>query len=105
MTMKGILIDTDFDIQLSTKRNGAGLIINGFLIGENTDQCAAIALSMQQGELKEDPLLGAGLTRFIRGKYSQSQIDQRIRQHLTRAGVNYQDYKHRIQTMINTSEL
>lgn len=101
--MKGILLDTDFNLQINVRKSD-GLISGGLLIGDNTDQCAAITLKMQQGELKEDPLLGAGLTRFIRGKYSQSQIDQRIRQHLTRAGINYQNYKQRISQTINTRE-
>lgn len=101
--MKGILVNTDFELQVNPQSSD-GLITGGLIIGDNTDQCAALVLSMQQGELKEDPLLGAGLTRFVRGKLSQSQIDQRIRQHLTRAGINYQEYKQRIQTTINTEE-
>ena len=101
--MKGILLKTDFDLQLHVRRDG-DRITGGLVIGDNTGQCAALTLSMQQGELKEDPLLGAGLTRFIRGKYSKSQIDQQIRQHLTRAGINYQDYKQRIRQTINLEE-
>lgn len=101
--MKGILLNTDFELQVNL-RTSDGLITGGLVIGDNTDQCAAVTLGMQQGELKEDPLLGAGLTHFIRGKYSQSQIDQRIRQHLTRAGINYQEYKQRISTTITTEE-
>ncbi len=102
--MKGMLIDTNYDLVITAKRNGAGLITGGFVVGDNTDQIAAITLGMQQGELKEDPLLGAGLTHFIRGKYNKSQIEQRTRQHLTRAGINYQEYKQRISTTIKTEE-
>ncbi len=102
--MKGILIDTDFNLQVNAKRNNSGIIAGGLLVGDNTDQCAALSLSMQQGELKEDPLLGAGLSQFVRSKYSPSQIDQRIRQHLTRAGINYQDFKQRISLIIKTEE-
>lgn len=101
--MKGMLVDTDFDIQVNVRING-GLIAGGLVVGDNTDQCAALALSMQQGELKEDALLGAGLYRFMRGKYSQSQVDQRIRQHLTRAGISYPNYKQRIGLTIKTDE-
>lgn len=102
--MKGILLNDDFSLKILKQVQDDGLIASGLMIGDNTDQCAAIALQMQQGELKEDPLLGAALTRFIRGKYSQSEIDQRIRQHLTRAGINYQAYKQRISLTINTRE-
>ena len=103
--MKGILLNTDFELQVNVLRDGDGLITGGLVIGDNTDQCAATALQMQQGELKEDPLLGAGLTKFIRGKYSQTEIEQRIRQHLTRAGINYQNYRQRISLTINTERI
>lgn len=103
--MKGILIDSDFSLLVSVTRSSNGLITGGLVIGDNEDQCAAIVLQMQQGELKEDPLLGAGLTKFIRGKYSQTEIEQRIRQHLTRAGINYQNYKQRIGLTINTATI
>jgi len=104
LVMIGILTDNDFGLLVNVRRSGNGLITGGLVIGDTTDQCAAIALKMQQGELKEDPLIGAGLTRFMRGKFSQSEIDQRIRQHLTRAGINYQNYKQRISLTINTTE-
>jgi len=99
--MKGILLNTDFDLQINAKRNSSGKIVGGLAIGDNTDQCAAIALQMGQGELKEDPLLGAGLTKYIRDKYCKSEVKQRIRQHLTRAGINYNEYKQKISITIN----
>lgn len=102
--MKGILIDQDFELLIRPKLDSNNKIVSGLVVGSNTDQCAALVLQMSQGELKEDPLLGAGLTKFMRGKHSQSQIDQRIRQHLTRAGINYADYKQRIRTTIKTEE-
>ncbi|WP_461632738.1 hypothetical protein [Labilibaculum euxinus] len=100
--MKGVLIDTNYDLVINTKKNNAGLLIGGLVVGDNTDQCAALVLGMSQGELKEDPLLGAGLTKFIRGKQSKSQIEQVMRQHLTRAGINYNEYKEKITTTIKT---
>lgn len=63
-----------------------------------------MVLQMSQGELKEDPLLGVGLTKYIRGKFSQSQIDQRIRAHFIRAGINYDEYKDKIIMNIKTEE-
>ena len=105
MAMKGILTDTEFDLHVNAIRNGTGLITGGLVIGDNTDQCAAIALSMQQCELKEDPLLGAGLTHFVRCKYNRSQVEERMRQHLTRAGIDYRDYRHRIGLTIITNGL
>lgn len=102
--MKGILIDQDYELLIRPKLDSNNKIVSGLVVSANTDQCAALVLQMSQGELKEDPLLGAGLTKFMRSKYSQSQIDQRIRQHLTRAGINYQDYKQRLSTIIKTEE-
>lgn len=99
--MKGILVDSYFGLLVNVRRAGNGLITGGLVIGDNTDQCAAIAIQMQQGDLKEDPLIGAALTRYMRGKFSRSEIDQRIRLHLTRAGINYQNYKQRISLVIN----
>lgn len=99
--MKGILVDSYFGLLVNVRRAGNGLITGGLVIGDNTDQCAAIAIQMQQGDLKEDPLIGAALTRYMRGKFSRSEIDQRIRLHLTRAGINYQNYKQRIGLVIN----
>lgn len=99
--MKGILLDSDFGLLVNVRRAGNGLITGGLVVGDNTDQCAAITIKLFQGELKEDPLLGASLTKFIRGKLNRTEIDQRIRLHLTRAGINYQNYKQRISLVIN----
>lgn len=94
--MKGILLDTDYELMIRPLRDAQGFITRGMVIGDNTDQCAAIVLDSSQGHIKEDLLLGAGLTKFIRSKESKSEVMQRIRQHLTRAGINYSDYKKRI---------
>ena len=103
--MQGILLDTNYSLMIKPKRDGNGLITGGLVVDDNTDQCAALVLEMSQGELKEDPLLGAGLTKFIRGKYSKSQVEMKIRQHLTRAGINYNEYKEQITTTIKTKEV
>jgi len=102
--MKGILIDINNELVIKPKRDSEGLITGGLVVGDNTDQCAALVLEMSQGELKEDPLLGAALTKFIRGKYSKSQVKLKIRQHFTRAGINYNEYKELIATTIKTTE-
>lgn len=103
--MKGVLIDTNYDLIINVRRNSTGMITGGLVVGDNTDQSAALILGMSQGELKEDPLLGAGLTKFIRGKYSKSQVEMKIRQHLTRAGINYNEYKEQFTTTIKTKEV
>jgi hypothetical protein len=92
---KGILLTVDFDLAVVNK---------SLQVGDSTDQEAACVLRMFQGECKEDTLLGIGLTRYIRQKYNASQINQRIRLHLTRAGINYDDFKDRININIKTTE-
>ena len=94
--MKGILLDANYDV----------IVKNGSLkIGDTTDQNAALVLKMKQGDLKEDLLLGPGLSRFIRGKYNASQIEQTIRAHFIRAGINFEEYRDRLQNRINTTGL
>ncbi len=102
--MDGILIDKNYELMIRPKLDSSGKIVSGLVVGDNTDQCAALVLEMSPGELKEDPLLGPGLTKFIRGKYSPSQIDARIDKHFKRAGINYEDYKKRINKNIKTEE-
>jgi len=94
---KGILLTPDFELAINVVRDENGLITSGLVVGNSIDQDAVIILKLQQGDLKEDPLLGPGLTKFIRGGVDKSQIDNRIRQHFTRGGIDYDDYKDRIQ--------
>lgn len=102
---KGILLNTDFDLSIKPKYDSNGMILTGFTIGDTVDQEVVLILKMSQGELKEDPLLGAGLTKFIRGKFSPSAIDNRIKQHLRRARIDYDEYKEKINANIKTTEL
>ena len=100
---KGILLTSEFDLMIKpVKKNG--LIISGLVVGDSMDQDVVVILKLQQGELKEDPLCGAGLTKFMRGKYDKSQIDDRIRIHLTRMGIDYEEYKKRLSQTFKTQE-
>ncbi|HEY5508407.1 MAG TPA: hypothetical protein VIK29_07045 [Paludibacter sp.] len=98
---KGILLTSDFELAIHPVRDVNGLIISGLVVGNSIDQEAMIVLQLRPGELKEDPLLGPGLTQFIRGKYNKSVIENTIKQHFTRAGIDYEDYKERIQLSVN----
>lgn len=93
---KGILLTDEFDLAVQPVRNASGKIVRGVLVGNTIDQDAVMVLKLHQGNLKEDPLLGVGLTKYIRGKLDISQIESRIRVHFTRAGLDYDDYKERI---------
>lgn len=102
--MTGILFDTSFDIALSIKKDSNGLITTGLAVGNTLAQNAVIVLNMSPGDLKEDPVLGAGLTKYIRGTYSASAIESRMKAHLSRAGINYTDIKKELATTIATEE-
>lgn len=92
---KGILLTQDFDLAIRPVRN-VGKITRGLFVGDTTAQDAIMVLKLHQGDLKEDPLLGVGLTKYMRGKLDRSQIESRIRVHFTRAGLDYDDYKERL---------
>ncbi|KAA6335613.1 hypothetical protein EZS27_016180 [termite gut metagenome] len=98
---KGILLTEDCDIAVQPVRDAKGLIVSGLLLGESVDQQAFIVLRLRQGEWKEDPLLGCGLTKFLRGKYKPSTVENRIRIHFTRAGIDYTEYRNRIRFYID----
>ena len=102
--MIGILLDNNYDLVVRPKVDASGKIVSGLVAGDTTDQEAALVLQMSQGELKEDPLLGVGLTKFVRAKYSATKIEQRIRSHFTRAGIDYDTYKDKMQLNIKTTE-
>ncbi len=65
---KGILLTQDFDLAIQPVRNADGKIIRGLLIGDTADQDAVIVLKLHQGDLKEDALVGVGLTKYLRSK-------------------------------------
>ena len=65
---KGILLTENFDIAVNPVRDTNGLIMSGIVIGDSVDQDAVLILMSQNGDIKEDPLLGAGLNKYIRSK-------------------------------------
>lgn len=93
--MKGILLDKDGDIKLTD---------GSMSVGDSLIQNASLVLELNQGEVKEDPLLGPSLIRFIRGKKSQESIFRQIKIHLKRAGINYDDLKDKINISINENK-
>lgn len=80
--MKALLLHRDGDLLCTP---------SGMQIGETLLQDAAIVLACSQGEIKEDPLLGAGLMRYIRSRQKAEQIKKQIKLHITRAGLNYEE--------------
>lgn len=62
--MTGIQL-TDYEPQINIKRDSLGQITQGLTLGETLQQNQAIILTMHQGELKERPLVGVGITDML----------------------------------------
>ena len=97
---KGISFTDNLELAVSIVRDDQGLIVSGLVVGKCIDQEAFFVLKAKPGDFKEDPILGPGLTKFVRGKYNSSEVEMTLRQHFTRAGIDYEDFKDRIQTTI-----
>lgn len=84
---KDIILESDFDLK----------IVNGdFAIDESEMQEVALILSMSQGELKSDPLIGANLIEFIRGGKDKVKIEKHLRSQLELDDKDYDDIKENI---------
>lgn len=70
--MKGLLLDKDGDIRIVPHTGKDGL--TGFVVGDTLIQNAATVLELNQGELKEDPVLGANLIRYIRSRLNKQPL-------------------------------
>jgi hypothetical protein len=94
--MKGILLNDNDDL----------MIANGSLaVGDITIQSACLVLRMNQGELKEDPVIGVNLSRFIRGKENRAGIKRAIEIGLRRAGIEIEDVKNEIWAVVNKQKV
>jgi len=88
---KGILLNENFEL----------VVLNGVTaVGDTEMQEVAVILSMNQGELKDDPILGPNLVQMMKSGAKQYDIEQRARVHLARDGKNYDAIKHKIKTTI-----
>lgn len=77
-------------------------VVNKHLVISDTLlQDASIALQLKQGELKEDPLLGPNLVRLIRSKVDRVEIERLVKIHLSRAGIEYEDIKSKLNIKLN----
>lgn len=62
--MTGIQL-TDYEPQINVKRDSLGQITQGLTLGETLQQSQAIILAMHQGELKERPMMGVGISDML----------------------------------------
>ncbi len=103
--MKGILLDENNDLLLKVMRDAHGIIAGGLVAGDNAVQCAGLVLQMNQGELKEDPVVGANLLRNIRGKLSRDKIKNEVETALVRANIRIEDVKNELDILINQQNI
>ncbi|WP_165025651.1 hypothetical protein [Dysgonomonas sp. ZJ279] len=89
---RGILLDNENELTVA----------NGTLkIADCTIQDAFTVLSINQGELKEDPIAGVNLEQMIRARFDREKIKKAVEIGLERVGVRYEDIKEQIDTIIN----
>ena len=98
---EGILLNESMELGVNVVRDANGLIIQGLVVGACADQEALIVLQSRPSDIKEDPVLGPGLTKYIRGKHKPYEVEQLVKQHFTRAGIDFEDYSERIKLSIN----
>lgn len=99
--MKGIQLGESGDLEI-IPRTGRDGKLTGMVIGDTVIQNAAIVLEMNQGELKEDPILGPNLLRFIRSHADKAAIEKQVKIHLGRVGINYEELKNIININLKT---
>ncbi|KAB8153428.1 hypothetical protein EZY14_009350 [Kordia sp. TARA_039_SRF] len=85
--MNDFLFDNTGDVKI---QNG------DFVIGQSLDQEVEMILRMNPGELKEDPIMGAGLIKLINSKGNEKDLRRAAKLHLARDGKSYQKLEKRI---------
>jgi hypothetical protein len=88
------------DIQL-TEDNDLKIVDGDFSIGESEMQEVALILAANQGEWKEDPILGPNLIQLLKINESKADITHRVRIHLERDGKDYNEIENKIKLITN----
>jgi hypothetical protein len=103
--MRGILTGDDNDLLIKVRRGADGKITNGLVVSDNAVQCAGLVLGMNQGELKEDPIVGANLLYNIRGKLNRNKLKNQIEIAIIRANIRIEDVKNELDILINKQSI
>jgi hypothetical protein len=103
--MRGVLLDENNDLLIKVRRGTDGKISGGLIISNNAVQCAGLVLQMNQGELKEDPIIGANLLRNMRGKLNRDKLKNQIETALMRANIRIEDVKNELDILINKQRI
>jgi len=82
---KGILLNNDFDLDISVKRDLSGLIISGMQIGNVTYQNQKLIILSSKGEFKDEPIIGVGSQLFLESDRKED-FAREIKSQLTKDG-------------------
>lgn len=99
--MRGIMLDENGDLLIRPHRQPDGKL-SGLVLDETPVQDTAIVLEMNQGELKEDPVLGPNLIRYLRSRVDKTRIKKQIQVHLGRAGIDYNEVSEQLKLNLKT---
>lgn len=89
---RGILLDDGNDLAIE----------NGSLkVGERKMQDVFMTLSVDKGDIKEDPLAGINLRRMIRGKERPEKMRKDVEIGLERMGIRFDEIKSEFEMMVN----
>lgn len=64
--MTGILVDENYDLQVTVKKDGNGLITQGLVLGNIDYQRCSFIIVAQKGEFKQVPSLGLGIDNYLK---------------------------------------
>lgn len=99
--MKGIILDGKGDLLIRSRKQTDGKL-SGLVLDDTLIQDSAIVLEMNQGELKEDPILGPNLLRYLRSHVDKARIQKQIQVHLSRAGIDFNKVSEQLKLNLKT---
>ena len=63
--MNGMQLDKDYDLDMKITRDAEGKILSGVAIGDTLAQNQALIIGCHQGEFKEQPAVGVGISDML----------------------------------------
>jgi hypothetical protein len=85
--MIGIMLSDDKDVVISIKRNSNGLIIQGLMLGDITNQNQELIVIAEKGDFKEIPKKGVAISNYLDDEVPDSLL-RAVRTELSLEGMN-----------------
>lgn len=95
------MLDDNGDLMIRPRKLSDGKL-SGLILNDTLIQDSAIVLEMNQGEWKEDPVLGPSLLRYLRSHADRSRIQKQIQVHLSCAGIDYNQVTEQLKLNLKT---